>query len=249
MKKKALAMLLACVMLMGVAIGGSLAWLTDKTEEVKNVFTDSDISITLDESVDTDVIGEESFKMIPGHTITKDPEVTVKAGSEACWLFVKVAKKGGVVTYTPTGGTETTTSWDDFLSYEIAVNNVSKDNVWTQLPAGEAGVLQSGETVYYIAVEDLSAEGATDKSYGILAGGEHVSEGVSYTWEPNQVLIKPEVTKEMMNALKADPDEYPTLTFTAYATQYYKTGNTEAEAFGYAEAWQKTAGYVEPTTP
>ena len=28
--------------------------------------------------------------MIPGKTITKDPKVTVAAGSEACWVFVKI---------------------------------------------------------------------------------------------------------------------------------------------------------------
>ena len=43
--------------------------------------------------------------MIPGYTITKDPKVTVKAGSQKCYLFVKLEKSA---------------NFDDFLTYEIA---------------------------------------------------------------------------------------------------------------------------------
>ena len=39
MKKKTLALLLALVLLAGGVIGGTLAWLTDKTDPVKNTFT------------------------------------------------------------------------------------------------------------------------------------------------------------------------------------------------------------------
>ena len=84
MKKKTLALLLAVVLLVGVAAGGTIAWLTDQTEEVKNVFTVGNINIDLDESDELDL------KMVPGKTILKDPVVTVEKGSEACWLFVEV---------------------------------------------------------------------------------------------------------------------------------------------------------------
>ena len=39
MKKKTVALLLACVMALGVAIGGTMAWLVDSTGEVENTFT------------------------------------------------------------------------------------------------------------------------------------------------------------------------------------------------------------------
>lgn len=48
--------------------------------------------------------------MVPGNTIAKDPKVTVKANSEACWLFVKVEKSS---------------NFDSFMTYEMA-------NGWTQ---------------------------------------------------------------------------------------------------------------------
>ena len=86
MKKKGFLSVVALVLVLCCAVGGTLAWLTDKTGPVTNTFTVGDIDIDLTESNALDL------KMIPGRTITKDPKVTVKAGSEACWLFVKVEK-------------------------------------------------------------------------------------------------------------------------------------------------------------
>ncbi|MGI6664171.1 MAG: SipW-dependent-type signal peptide-containing protein [Christensenellaceae bacterium] len=104
MKKKTLLLLLALVLVIGGVIGGSLAWLTDTTNDVVNIFTTSGIDITLEESEDLDLT------MVPGYTIEKDPMVTVLDGSEDCWLFVKLEKSA---------------NFDNFLSYVIA-------DGWTQ---------------------------------------------------------------------------------------------------------------------
>lgn len=85
MKKKVLS-IVAVVLVLCCAIGGTLAWLTDKTDPVVNTFTVGDINIELTESENL------NLKMVPGNTITKDPKVTVKANSEKCGLFVKVDK-------------------------------------------------------------------------------------------------------------------------------------------------------------
>lgn len=89
--------MLAVVLLVGCIIGGTVAWLTDKTDSITNTFTYGDINITLQETTG------ESYKIVPGVDIRKDPKVTVKANSEDCWLFVKVAASGtfveGKVTY------------------------------------------------------------------------------------------------------------------------------------------------------
>lgn len=102
--------LLALVLVIGCVAGGTVAWLVAKTEPVVNTFTYGNINIALAETTGT------NYKVIPGTVIEKDPKVTVKAGSEACWLFVKVEKVG-----TFTG-----------MSYEIA-------DGWTALE-GENGV-------------------------------------------------------------------------------------------------------------
>lgn len=108
MKKKTLAVLVAAVLMIGGVIGGTLAWLTDKTDPVTNTFTTSNISITL-----TETTGNE-YKMIPGYTITKDPKATVTAGSEECYLFVKLEKSE---------------NFDQYLTYTMADGWTSLDSV------------------------------------------------------------------------------------------------------------------------
>lgn len=81
---RGLVLVLALALIVGVAGGATFAWLTAKTDPVVNTFTYGDINITLEENTGSD------YKIIPGVDIEKDPKVTVEAGSEACWLFVKV---------------------------------------------------------------------------------------------------------------------------------------------------------------
>ena len=83
--------MLALVLVIGCAVGGTVAWLVSSTDPVVNTFTYGDINITLEETTGT------SYKIIPGVDIEKDPKVTVKANSEACWLFVKVEEEGTFV--------------------------------------------------------------------------------------------------------------------------------------------------------
>ena len=91
------AMFCAVVLVAG-SIAGTIAYLTSQTGTVTNTFTVGNVSITLIESK-TDLYGAPTgetttegneYKLIPGHTYTKDPKVTVVAGSEACYVFVKV---------------------------------------------------------------------------------------------------------------------------------------------------------------
>lgn len=102
MKKKVLS-IVAVVLVLCCAIGGTLAWLTAKSDVVTNTFTPSNIKIELKENTG------ENYKMIPGYTITKDPKATVLAGSEECWLFVEIEKSGNFdqyLTYAPATGWE-----------------------------------------------------------------------------------------------------------------------------------------------
>lgn len=106
MKKKGLAMVLALVLLAVCAVSGTLAWLTAKSDTVTNTFTTSDIKVELTET-------NETYKMVPGYDIHKDPKAKVLAGSEECYLFVKLDKS---------------TNFDTFLTYEMAEG-------WTLVPS------------------------------------------------------------------------------------------------------------------
>lgn len=95
--KKTLTIILAFALVIAMSVAGTVAYLTSQ-DSVTNTFTVGNVAITLDEAeVDAngDVTSAErvkanSYKLIPGHTYTKDPIIHVDANSEKCWLFVKV---------------------------------------------------------------------------------------------------------------------------------------------------------------
>lgn len=96
--KNALLLALCAVLLVGATIAGTVAYLTSTTTEVKNTFTAGNVTITLDEAP-VDLYGEvvtgdrrtaNEYKLIPGHSYTKDPTIHVAADSEDCWVFAKL---------------------------------------------------------------------------------------------------------------------------------------------------------------
>ena len=141
---KTVAILLALVLAIGCAVGGTLAWLISQTESVVNTFTYGDIDIDLTETTGTE------YKIIPGVNINKDPKVTVTAGSEACWLFVKVEEQGTFVA--------------NKVTYGIAADWTKGDG--TKIP----------ENVYYREVNAAAAKAG--ESYYILKGNTTYANGV-----------------------------------------------------------------------
>lgn len=119
--KKKLTTVLAIVLVVALSVAGTYAYLTDKTGPVVNTFTVGNVNIDLTEGTG------EFYKMVPGTTIGKDPKVTVKADSEACWLFVKVEKSA---------------NFADFLTYDMANGWTALDGVngvfYRQVEAGTA---------------------------------------------------------------------------------------------------------------
>ena len=126
--------MLALVLVIGCAVGGTVAWLTAQTDPVVNTFTYGDINIELTETKPDN----RQAKIIPGVDIEKDPKVTVKANSEACWLFVKVEEAGTFVT--------------GKVTYSIATGWTQGDG--TKIPAN----------VYY---REVDAE-TTDQEFNVL---------------------------------------------------------------------------------
>lgn len=92
-KSKALLLTLCAVLLVAASVLGTMAYLTS-TDTVTNTFTVGKVEIKLDETDVTDPNGPRvkanSYKLMPGTTYTKDPTVTVKAGSEASYVRMKV---------------------------------------------------------------------------------------------------------------------------------------------------------------
>ena len=122
MKKKIAICTLAALLIIAISIGGTYAWLAAKSATVENTFTVGNIYITLTESTGN------TYSLVPGTSLSKDPRVTVKAGSEDCWLFFKLDKTGEL---------------DRFLSYAVAEG-------WTALDGQEG--------VYYRRVDALTMD-------------------------------------------------------------------------------------------
>jgi len=147
MKKKVLS-IVAVVLVLCCAIGGTLAWLTAKSDVVTNTFAPSDINITLTETPNTDTDNDgkaDAWKadMIPGFSYAKDPVVTVKGGSVDCYLFVKFEENGNPATY---------------LTY---TSTLTTANGWTQ---GDDTNIPSN--VWYRVVKATD----TTKTWNLLAG-------------------------------------------------------------------------------
>ena len=100
MKKKIIiSAIVALTLALLVAVGGTMAYLVANTAAVENVFTPSNIDVLLTETDE-----DRSFKMVPGNTISKDPEIEVRNDIK-CYVFVKI---------------DESTNFDEYLEYAIA---------------------------------------------------------------------------------------------------------------------------------
>lgn len=96
--KKSIALVMMAVLLVAASVMGTLAYLTSK-DTVKNTFTVGKVAIKLDEAkVDMNGVAvkpaervqRNEYKLMPGHTYTKDPMVTVLKGSEPSYIKMTV---------------------------------------------------------------------------------------------------------------------------------------------------------------
>lgn len=225
---KGLALVIALVLMMGTVAGGTIAWLTD-TSEVTNSFSFGNVDIELDETLmnpdNTPMVDENgdpvrgtgtagkttnTYTMYPGESVMKDPVVTVKAGSEACWLFVKLEKKFGEIRF---DGVELT--FDDFLEFDVITEGNSVDGKYWIPLTGYCNE-DSSELVYYTEVSKTDE----DLLFEVLKKQYTDSKG---TPNANTVKVRDEVTLDMLNALATleteQEEESPMLVVTAYAIQ------------------------------
>lgn len=155
MKKKAIVAVVALVLVLCCAMGGTLAWLVAKTDPVVNTFTYGDINIDLSESDDLDL------KMIPGNSIKKDPVVTVKKGSEACWLFVEVKESE---------------NFDAFMTYAV-------EEGWTLYDTDETGSnIETAGNDDYVIYRKVTASDI-DQNFTVLANNNVTVRGEGVTKE------------------------------------------------------------------
>lgn len=228
MRRALLSLSLVLVMML-VAVGGTIAWLTDVTNNVVNTFSPSNIDIELKEhkyypekdnneadkqlgevgTTTADEVTEVSnYKMVPGTELPKDPFVRVKKGSESCYLFVKITKTENYDTY-----------FDD-----LAIGTE-----WKVLQDATTNPLET--VVYYVGTETTIS--AVDASTT-----EVVKTGILNS---NKIKVEDDLTTAEMDRLyntdgSVKTDALPKLTFTAYAVQSLNNSTDAATLWEQASA-------------
>lgn len=184
---------LVLVMMM-VAVGGTIAWLTDSTEEIKNTFTVGEIDIDLTETPNYDSNNDGTndswtADLIPGNKYEKDPKVTVLANSEECYLFVEVTEANNTFAIDE--------SEEKYLKYTLAITPTEG---WKK---GEGGKGKIPANVYYRTVTSSSQ----DQFWSLLS--------VIAGTQDKMIEINDKLTNQTMPEQK----DAPTLSFKAYAAQ------------------------------
>lgn len=136
--KKKIAVAVSLLLVLALSVGGTIAWLTVKTDSITNTFTIGKVDIMLIEP-GGDAIDYE-YSMVPGDTYPKDPGVVVAKGSEKSYVFVTIAETNNTITVEDHP--------ESIVQWTIA-------DGWIPLPT------DSGATVYYQTVEQPTADGGT----------------------------------------------------------------------------------------
>ena len=112
--KKAIVIAVAAALVAAVAVGGTIAWLTDTTQTEENVFTPSKVSTAIDEKTDGGVKSDVSV------TNTGTTDAFIRAQVQVNWANEAGDIYGGIAA--PMRGTD----------YEIVFNTVADDagNAW-----------------------------------------------------------------------------------------------------------------------
>lgn len=220
MKKKSAALLIACTLAFGCAVGGTMAWLTDSTKQVVNTFTVGDINIGITETGTTEKDNSliKSYSYVPGDTLEKDPKVTVSQGSEECYLFVKIEESNNSVTGL-TGNVLTWSVRDGWTSYSPKSTSTNPN------------------VHYYYKM--VTKNNTKDQSWYILKGKHETNcsdpTSCDCKYANGYVTVNKEITKNMVTSLNSAK---PSLTFTAAAVQ-------SANIASVADAWEELpAGFT-----
>lgn len=236
MKNKKVAVMLACALAVGCAIGGSLAWLTDQTENVTNTFTVGDINIDLKEhdylpeskTLDTEspVTENKDYLFVPGDTLPKDPFVTVEANSEDCYLFVKVS------------GIHNT---HEDLSGRI-INWTVSPHLVNETACADGWTCYTDKTEY----EDSDKE-VISTEYWYRKVSKSNENQTWYILGNDNITVNPLVTKEMVSDINTDGQK-PQIVLTAAAVQVENLADSTNEAENVAAAWEQLSDSFKNVT-
>lgn len=194
MKKKIIAISAAIAILAIAAVGGSLAWFTSSAA-VTNTFTVGNVSITLDEAT-VDTYGKKipdgqpgagrgssnSYHIIPGAVLDKDPTVFVNAGSESCLVYVLI--ENGLGSHAALD--IDTTNWlavSDYAGLYKYKDTVSAVTEKTPLPAVFKTVTIAGASLDNTTLATLTSKEIVVKAYAIQSANIGELDTAQMAWD------------------------------------------------------------------
>lgn len=197
MKKtsKALLLVLCAVLLVTASVMGTMAYLTAKTVTVENTFSVGKVTFDAESALDEAAVNEygqklnaaggvaeegdtlaarvvkNTYKLIPGHSYTKDPTIHITKGSEACWLFVKVDNGIEAIEDKTAEGNTIATQMTDEGWLPLEVNGAAVDNVFYQKDTVDAREEAKNIVVFkeFILADDAAVENYADAKVNITA--------------------------------------------------------------------------------
>jgi len=220
-KNKALLLSLCAVLLVAVSVLGTLAYLTSK-DSVVNTFSVGSVQLNLDEAKvngngdpidksgnkvtkldEAERVDNNTYKLIPGHSYTKDPTVTLLKGSEKSYIKMTVT-----------------------VSYANELDKIFADNKITDLTNVITGY-DSTKWTYGGNTKDATANTRTYTFYyheTVSALDEAKTLEALFTG----IKVPGSVTKEQLATLYKSETDRLTITAKAYAIQADGFDNKEA---------------------
>ena len=165
--KKTLTLVLALVLIASLAVGGTLAYFTSKTETAVNTFKVSGENVEI--TVTEPGWDPDTAELIPGAEITKDPTITV-TGEMPCYLVVEVLESdpNDYISWTATGdwtliadpatygfGTGTYYVYTGAANQNDVIKFLEGDKVTVNANADEANAAVTLQFVVYAVQADL----------------------------------------------------------------------------------------------
>lgn len=193
MKKKIIAIAAAVAILAVAIVGGTLAWLTS-TDTVTNTFTVGNVDITLlEHEVDTTTgkkitnagwVSSNSYHIVPGDTLDKDPTVTVKANSEPCYVYVYIDNQlGTAASFTVDPAWEAVTGKSGLYQYKNGASYIVAASASNNaLPAVFSTVTIEGSTLDNSELAALGSMKIIVKAYAIQSDNVTDTDADGLAW-------------------------------------------------------------------
>lgn len=200
--------LIALVLTLCCAAGGTIAWLTYTPDPVTGTFVVGNIGITLSdtknvlktETANTSA-ATNTVTYVPGETIDVEPIVSVNAGSEACFLFIHIKEENN------TFGTAN----QKVIPWELWTPDEDKGGAWNEV---------TGHTGYYY--REVAKRGENAATYRIF--------------KTSKLTVNCNLAASDIATINSGT--YPTITITAAAVQKENIPDSnENGAIDWPDAW------------